>query len=97
MGRILGGVVLFIWGMYSAIGVVLRALNQDLTDAGALGELTGGSICSLILLGGGIALVASGWKSTVDPTIIADSRTTMPRSTGIRSDAPGDPKDSERR
>ncbi|OWK41858.1 hypothetical protein FRUB_03936 [Fimbriiglobus ruber] len=40
---------------------------SDLTDAGRLGEITGGSICTLILLGNAGVLLLSGRKSAAPP------------------------------
>ena len=51
VGRVIGAILLLLWGLYGVVYVGLRLLFRDLTDPGIQGEITGGLICTLILLG----------------------------------------------
>jgi hypothetical protein len=84
MGRILCGVALIVWGVYAVASTILQAWNKELADPGVLGEITGGSICSFILLGAGIPLVLPSRHKTLDPANDPDSGATGRGSSTIK-------------
>jgi hypothetical protein len=94
--RRIGAILLLLWGLYAAVYVGLRLRFSDLTNPGRLGEITGGSICTLFLLGEGIVLLLPRRRSDVAPSSAPTHRERPPGqpdgpSSGDASDTGAEP------